>query len=196
MNIFQEVKERANILQVCDLLGIKLDRNNKCLCIFHKENTPSFSIHPQKNIFSCFGCGKTGDVIKLVEEALNISAFESAKYLNDALGLGIEINSKSYVNKSYVNKFKQKRQSREKYLKCENETFQLLCDYWKALMKDKEIEDPEDEVYIEACKKEGYISYLIDEIFIYGTDEDKLWFRKYERKVVEDCERKLGRRIA
>ena len=60
MNIFEEVKNRAKIIDVCDLLGIKLNRNYKCLCPFpnHKEKTPSFSVLPDKNIFFCFGCGE------------------------------------------------------------------------------------------------------------------------------------------
>lgn len=59
MDIFKEVKNRVRITDVCSLLGIKLDRNNKCLCPFpeHNEKTPSFSVHPNKNIFACFGCG-------------------------------------------------------------------------------------------------------------------------------------------
>ena len=56
MDIFKEVKSRVKIVDVCNLLGIKLNRNYKCLCPFHREKTPSFSVHPEKNIFSCFGC--------------------------------------------------------------------------------------------------------------------------------------------
>ena len=59
MDIFEQAKNRISILDVCNLLGIKLNRNYKCLCPFHKEKTPSFSIHPDKNIFCCFGCGRS-----------------------------------------------------------------------------------------------------------------------------------------
>lgn len=57
-NIFQEVKARADIMKVCDLLGIKLNKSNKCLCLFHKEKTPSFSVSKDKQIFYCFSCNK------------------------------------------------------------------------------------------------------------------------------------------
>ena len=82
MDIFKEVKKRASILDVCNLLNIKLNKNNMCLCVFHKERTPSFSVLPSKNIFCCFGCGKKGDSITLVSELLNISPLEAAMYIN------------------------------------------------------------------------------------------------------------------
>lgn len=30
------------------------------LCPYHKESTPSFSFSPKRNIYKCFGCGKSG----------------------------------------------------------------------------------------------------------------------------------------
>ena len=56
MDIFKEIRERADILKVCDVLGIKLNRSYKAICPFadHKEKTASFSISPSKNIFCCF----------------------------------------------------------------------------------------------------------------------------------------------
>jgi hypothetical protein len=41
----------------------KSGANIKLLCPFHSELTPSFTIHPQKAIWHCFGCGAGGDVI-------------------------------------------------------------------------------------------------------------------------------------
>jgi len=39
----------------------------KGLCPFHEEKTPSFSVHREKHIFRCFGCGESGDVFRFVE---------------------------------------------------------------------------------------------------------------------------------
>ena len=40
----------------------------KCCCILHTEHTPSMIIDTALNRYHCFGCGKSGDAIKLVEE--------------------------------------------------------------------------------------------------------------------------------
>ena len=56
MDIFKEIKRRTDILKVCDLLGIKLNRSHMAVCPFHKEKTPSFSISNSKQIYKCFGC--------------------------------------------------------------------------------------------------------------------------------------------
>lgn len=185
MDIFEQAKNRISILDVCDLLGIKL-RRNKSLCPFHKENTPSFSVHPDKNIFYCFGCNKGGDAITLVAELLNIKPLEAVKYLNDVFHLGIETDGKKADMKK-VNRYLQIKKAEESFKRWENKTFQLLCDAYHVLVDWKNIKNPKNDNYIYALKNIDYIGYMIDEIFIYGTKEDKIWFKKYNGKVVDQC---------
>lgn len=189
MNLIREVKERADIVKVAEYYGLKLNRAYKCICPFHKENTASLSISPQKQIWKCFGCGKGGDVISLVSELLNINALESAKHINYTLGLGLDPNQKSTYFQ--INKYKDKRKTEEMFKKWENKTFQLLCDYLHLLWKWEETENWDSDLYVEAMHNRDYIEYVIDSIFLDGTIDDKIWFWKYEKKVVSRIESRV-----
>lgn len=195
MSLIREVKERADIVKVAELYGMKLNRAYKCVCPFHKEKTASLSISPQKQIWKCFGCGKGGDVISLVSELLNINALEAAKSINYTLGLGLDSNQKS----SYfqINKYKNKQKTEEMFKKWELDTFILLTDYlhllwrWEEEEAPKNIEEDPNELYVEAMHNRDYIEYVIDTIFIEGTNEDKIWFWKHEKKVVKRIESRV-----
>lgn len=186
MSLIREVKERANIVKVAELYGMKLNRAYKCVCPFHKEKTASLSISPQKQIWKCFGCGKGGDVISLVSELLNINALEAAKSINNTLGLGLDPNHKNTYFE--INKYKEKRKTEEMFKQWENKTFQLLCDYlhllwkWEEEKAPKNIEEDPNELFVEAMHNKDYVEYLIDEIFINGTNKDKIWFWKHEKR--------------
>lgn len=189
MNLIREIKERADIVKVAMAYGLKMDRAYKCVCPFHKEKTASFSISPQKQIWKCFGCGKGGDAISLVSELLNINALEAAKNINTKLNLGIDADKPvSYLE---INKYENKMKVEKKFKEWENKTFQLLCDYLHILKRWKALGNPENELYIEALQQIDYTEYVIDEIFLNGTNEDKIWFWKYEKKVVKRIESRI-----
>ncbi len=59
----------------------KQGRNHFGLCPFHDENTPSFSVAEEKQIFHCFGCGKGGNVFSFLMEIEQFSFIEAVKYL-------------------------------------------------------------------------------------------------------------------
>ena len=124
-----------------------------------------------------------GDVISLVSELLNINALESAKSINNNLGLGLELNAST--SHFEINKYKEQRKTEEAFKRWELETFILLSKYLRLLKRWKDIKDLESELYVEACKQLDYIEYIINEIFIEGTNEDKIWFWKNERNFVK-----------
>lgn len=187
MNFIREVKQRADIVKVAEYFGLK----NKQCCPFHKEKTASFSISPSKQIWHCFGCGKGGDVISLVSELLNINALEAAKNINYTLALGLDAERPvSYLE---INKYEQKRKTEEMFKQWENQTFQLLCNYLHLLWNWEKTQDWESDLYLEAMQNKDYIEYLLDEIFINGTNQDKIWFWKYEREWVKKIESRIGR---
>jgi DNA primase len=85
----QEVREATNIV---DLVGqyvtLRLRGHNYFgLCPFHEEKTPSFAVHPDRQIFRCFGCGKGGNVFGFLMEIEKISFIEAVRILAQKAGI-------------------------------------------------------------------------------------------------------------
>ena len=62
------------------------------LCPFHQDNHPSLSVSATKQIFKCFSCGHSGNVVSFLMDHEHISYPEALKYL--AKKYGIEIVEK------------------------------------------------------------------------------------------------------
>lgn len=90
--MFKAVKDSVKIEDAVKHYGVILNRANKGKCPFHDEKTASFSINTEKQIFKCFGCGKSGDVISFTSNLFSISGIESCKKLNDDFRLGINLS--------------------------------------------------------------------------------------------------------
>lgn len=187
-NIFAEVKEKANITEVCAAMGIKLKRNNKALCPFHSEKTASFSVLPSANIFQCFGCGAKGDVITLVQRVLNTTPLRAAESIDTMLNLGI---SSSHRPLTELRKYRVRKKAEENFKAWESRAHQLLWSYFDLLFEWLKIKDMDSELFEEALKNIDYISYLIDELLVHGTDEKRIWFFKNGRKLVRKIESRV-----
>jgi DNA primase len=79
----QQILAAADIAEVVGSY-VELKRagsNLKGLCPFHQEKTPSFNVHPAKQIFKCFGCGKAGNAITFVKEIERVSYQDALRIL-------------------------------------------------------------------------------------------------------------------
>ncbi|MGU7965640.1 DNA primase [Streptococcus suis] len=88
-----EIKQALNIV---DVIGetvalTKAGRNYVGLCPFHGEKTPSFNVIEDKQFYHCFGCGKSGDVFKFVEEVRGVSFADAATILAEKAGFQVDI---------------------------------------------------------------------------------------------------------
>lgn len=100
--IIAEVKSRNRLEDVLRSYGVELDGRNKALCPFHKEKTPSFSVKPDEQIFTCFGkCNFTGDVFTFVERKEGVSRLEAIKILADRVGIKIDNTEVKKVNTKF-----------------------------------------------------------------------------------------------
>ncbi len=88
----QQIMSRTDII---DVIGsfVKLKRrgtNYLGLCPFHNEKTPSFTVSPGKEIYKCFGCGKSGNTVSFIMEHEKYSYVEALKWLANRYGIEIE----------------------------------------------------------------------------------------------------------
>jgi DNA primase len=82
-------------LDIIDVVGgfVKLKKrgsNYLGLCPFHNEKTPSFTVSPSKEIYKCFGCGRSGNAISFVMEHEKYSYVDTLKWLANKYGIEIE----------------------------------------------------------------------------------------------------------
>jgi len=88
----QQIMARTDITDVVGSF-VKLKKrgtNLLGLCPFHNEKTPSFTVSPSKEIYKCFGCGKSGNTISFVMEHEKYSYPEALKWLAQRYGIEIE----------------------------------------------------------------------------------------------------------
>lgn len=165
----EDLKSRINIV---DAIGrvVPLKRagaNYKGVCPFHNEKTPSFVVSEQKQIFTCFGCGASGDVIEFTKRFYNLDFSEAVEKLARENGIEIRLGGSG-------------NQEREKYYEVNKEAARF---FYRAFtegknpgytyMKKRGIED--------AILKKfgiGYADESWDSLYTYfkskGTDEKVL----------------------
>ncbi|MTB48517.1 DNA primase [Streptococcus uberis] len=91
----ETISQIKNSVNIVDVIGevVALSRSGRHylgLCPFHKEKTPSFNVIEDRQFFHCFGCGKSGDVFKFIEEYRQVPFLESVQILAERSGLAIE----------------------------------------------------------------------------------------------------------
>ena len=87
--VIEEVRMRSDIVDVISGY-VKLQKKGSNLfglCPFHHEKSPSFSVSPSKQMYHCFGCGVSGNVITFVMEYENYSFREAVEMLADRSGV-------------------------------------------------------------------------------------------------------------
>src|SRR6202795_4720388 len=87
----ERVKQQADIVRVIgEYVRLKKSGQNFTgLCPFHAEKSPSFAVHPTKQIYHCFGCGVGGDVFKFVMEMEKVAFPEAIRVVAEKWGIAI-----------------------------------------------------------------------------------------------------------
>jgi DNA primase len=85
------VKQQADIVRVIGewVQLKKAGQNYRGLCPFHSEKSPSFNVHPTRQIYHCFGCGVGGDVFKFVMEMEKCPFPEAIRIVAEKCGIAV-----------------------------------------------------------------------------------------------------------
>jgi DNA primase len=91
-NTIQQITSRIDIVEIVGEF-VKLKKrgaNYLGNCPFHNEKTPSFTVSPSKEIYKCFGCGKSGNTIGFLMDHEKYSYVEALKWLAARYNVEVE----------------------------------------------------------------------------------------------------------
>jgi DNA primase len=103
MDVAQQIKAQLDIVRVISDYVPRLRRfgnRYSCLCPFHNEKTPSFSVYADHQFYKCFGCDAKGDVFSFVMAIENITFWEALKKLAEQNGIPLPKQSHATDDKT------------------------------------------------------------------------------------------------
>ena len=89
------IQEVLNRIDIIDVVGefVKLKRRGNSflgLCPFHNEKTPSFTVSQTKELYKCFGCGRSGNTIGFLIDHEKYSYVEAIRWLATRYNVELE----------------------------------------------------------------------------------------------------------
>lgn len=122
----EEINAIRNKADIVDIISsyinlIPKGKNYFGVCPFHDDHSPSLSVSPEKQIYTCFVCGASGNVFTFVQNYENVDFVTSVKIVADKVGHYLNINplannpNKKYydlldlANKYFVNNLSSKK---------------------------------------------------------------------------------------
>lgn len=103
-NTIQQITNRIDIIDVVgEFVKLKKRGTNYIgLCPFHNEKGPSFTVSPSKEIYKCFGCGKSGNTITFLMEHEKYSYVEALRWLAARYHIEVEETETSAEQKQLI----------------------------------------------------------------------------------------------
>ncbi len=103
--LVEEIVSRIDIVEII-AESVSLKKKGKDFwgcCPFHPEDTPSFAVSPDKQVFYCFGCQSGGNVITFLRKKDNLSYYEAISLLAERVGVHLDEGADSASRQQYRN---------------------------------------------------------------------------------------------
>lgn len=99
--VINEIRRKSDIVEVVSRYVnlTKAGKNYLGVCPFHDDHSPSMSVSPEKQIYTCFSCGASGNVFTFVSDFEKISFTEAVKLLGEKAGINISGNIKESIKR-------------------------------------------------------------------------------------------------
>lgn len=109
---YDEILDIQRKVDIVDVISeyLHLEQKGKnyfAICPFHDDHNPSMSISKEKQIYTCFVCGASGNVFNFVMNYEHISFAEAVLKVAQKAGIGLSVKniSKTIVKESKYDKF-------------------------------------------------------------------------------------------
>ncbi len=99
--VINEIRNKTDIVDVVSkyVSLTKKGKNYIGVCPFHDDHSPSMSVSPEKQIFTCFSCGASGNVFSFVSDFEKIPFIEAVKLLGEKVGISVSGTTKIETKK-------------------------------------------------------------------------------------------------
>ena len=89
--LINEIRNKTDIVEVVSKYVnlTKTGKNYIGVCPFHDDHSPSMSVSPEKQIYTCFSCGATGNVFTFISDFEKISFIEAVKLVGEKVGIAV-----------------------------------------------------------------------------------------------------------
>ncbi len=94
-SVINDIRNKIDIVEIISgYISLTMrGKNYFGVCPFHDDHSPSMSVSKDKQIYTCFSCGATGNVFKFIQDYEHISFIEAVKKCADMCGIVLNINS-------------------------------------------------------------------------------------------------------
>ena len=100
-NTINEIRSSVDIVDVVSRY-VPLSPHGKNyfgVCPFHDDHSPSMSVSKEKQIYTCFSCGATGNVFTFLQDYENIGFLDAVKICADIAGIEVSYKKKEEFHK-------------------------------------------------------------------------------------------------
>ena len=201
--IVEKVRDASDIVTIIEKLGVSLKKqgqNQWGICPFHDDHRASLCVSQSKQIYTCFSCGKTGNVFSFLMEKEGMSYPEAVRWLAREASIKLPEEELTAEQKQAIDD----RESCRAVINAAQALFegQLLCDEEvRQYLRQRDVSDDSVKIFglgfapgrgfvTKTLSEQGYRQeYLVmsdvtrnDEGHLRDTFQQRLMFPFYDRR--------------